>query len=133
MVRVTSPSARGVPPPRRPLPAEKALLHRVPAGAAKVVGRALKRWADVYEKRAADRLRRTALLPAYRKAWPNRPKEASTTAVRGREPYDAFVVTDPALFPVAREPIGSERVVSRIDQLLTQADSPQPTDRKGRV
>lgn len=120
-----------------PLRAEKALLYKVPrrllAGAAKVARRDPKRWAKAYEKRAADRLHRKVFLPAYRKAWPNRPKEALVTAVRGQGPYDAFVVTDPASFPVAHELIGSERVAFRIDQLLTPADLSQPTDRKGRV
>ncbi len=58
----------------------------------RLIGRNPKRWADA-------RLRRKPLLPAYRKAWPNRPKGASITVVRGQGPYHAFVVTDPALFP----------------------------------
>ncbi|GAA2885848.1 hypothetical protein Acy02nite_42370 [Actinoplanes cyaneus] len=67
------------------------------------------------------------LVPAYRKGWPNRPKGASITALRGLGSYDAFVVTDPAWLP------GLQGTPELIDQLLTPADSPQPTDRKGRV
>ncbi|WP_328462423.1 hypothetical protein OHA21_35190 [Actinoplanes sp. NBC_00393] len=110
-----------------PLRAEQVVLFRGPrfvlARAARVLKRSPKRWIGAYEKRVANRMHRKVFLPVYRKAWPDQQKRALAAQVRAGGPYDAFVVTDPISFPVARELIGSERVAFRIDQLVTPANS----------